>query len=88
MIKDIYKSLQLTENIEKFVDDIYEENKTNIEDLTDEGLKKFVEKQKSIYQKATSTIQKEDNENIPTGDDQKDDKNPFLKEPYNPEDYI
>lgn len=90
-LKDIYKELELTENMTKFVDEIYEDSKTTIQDLTDEGLKKFVENQKNIFQKATNTIEPQENVNIPTGDTENketEESNPFLEDSYNPEDYI
>jgi hypothetical protein len=88
-LSDLYKQNNLTENIKKFIDDIYEENKEKIEDLSENGLKSFVESQTRIFQKANAN-EKIDNKIIPSGDniDTSTEKNPFLKEDYNPEDYI
>lgn len=85
-LSEIYKEKKLTDNIVKFIDDIYDENKEKIEDITDEGLKVFVKEQTKIFQKATGVAEKENN-NIPSGDDiEADNKdNPFVD--YNEEDY-
>lgn len=96
-LKEIYKESQTTENMQKFINDIYDEQKDKLEDLSDDGLKAFVETQTKIYQKATNTIDTKNNVSIPSGDDQTDvdghdstkkASNTLLDDDYNPEDYI
>jgi hypothetical protein len=95
-LKELYKESQLTENMQKFIDEIYDEQKDKLEDLSDEGLKAFVENQTKIYQKATNTIENKNDVQLPTGDDQTDVEghdstkkasNPFLDADYNENDY-
>lgn len=91
----LYKELGYTDNMQKFVNKMYDTNKDNIQDLTDEGLKTFAENQKAIFQMANGEEDKKSDINIPTGDNQPDpenetdfskaENNSLLKEDYNPD---
>jgi hypothetical protein len=95
-LKEFYKELNYTENIQKFIDKMYDESKDKIDDLSDDGLKNFVESQKKIFQAATGSQDKPQDVNLPTGDNAPDlnldenkystpDTNPLLKEAYDSE---
>lgn len=79
VLSDLCKENKLTDNITKFVNEMYEANKDKLEDLSNEGLKSFVESQTKIYQLANNTTQ-ENTQTLPTGDDVNEDKNPLLKD--------
>lgn len=92
----LYKELNYTDNIKKFIDKMYDESKDKIEDLSDEGLKKFAEDQKKIYQVAVGNTEQQNDIKLPSGDGSPDlnlesndyskpDTNPLLKEAYDPE---
>jgi cation transport regulator len=91
ILSKIYKDNNLTNNITKFVDDIYEETKDNLSDLSEEKLQEFVNKQVKIFQKATGLSnqqQEENDQQIPNGDQANNqNENPFVDD-VNEDDYI
>jgi predicted nuclease with TOPRIM domain len=86
-LSKLYKENNLTDNITKFIDGRYDKLKDNLEDISDDGLKKFVEDQTEIYREANGKTE-DKTPSIPSGDgdDTQDDKeNPFVD--FNEEDY-
>lgn len=87
-LSELYKTSNLTDKMKKFIDNIYEKNKEKIDDLTDDGLKKFVDNQKEIFQLANSDIKEKNDIVIESGDTKENDKNPFLEDNYNVDDNV
>lgn len=87
ILEKIYKENNLTDNIKKFVSDIYEDNKSQLNDITEDGLKKFVEIQTKVFQKATGILDSQKENKLPTGDEIEKNENPFV-EKFDEEEYL
>lgn len=83
-LENIYKETGLTEKMKEFVNKTFEERKESLQDISDEGLKNFVENQSKVFQNVASFIDPQIDLQIPNGDEKANKSNDYSKAKNNP----
>ena len=55
-MNDVLKTYEIPDNIKKYIGDIFDDSKNSLEDLSEAGLKSFIDSQTKTYQKIAKTI--------------------------------